>query len=54
MDGAERVGDPVAVLPVLFHLMWRGKLGADLSLVLLERAVVSCRFPFLTRRFGDG
>jgi putative transposase len=49
MAGAERVGDPLAVLPVLFHLMWRGELGADLLLVLSDRTVVSYRFPFLTR-----
>lgn len=31
MAGAEAVGDPLAVLPVLFHLMWRQDLVADLS-----------------------
>lgn len=30
-DGATAVGDPVAVLPVLFHLLWRGLLVTDLS-----------------------
>jgi hypothetical protein len=30
-DGARMVGDPVAVLPVLFHLLWHGRLGADLT-----------------------
>lgn len=40
MSGAEQVGDPIAVLPVLYHLMWRHELVADLSLVLGERTVV--------------
>lgn len=30
LAGAEEVGDRMAVLPVLFHLMWRQELGADL------------------------
>src|SRR5437764_7019199 len=29
--GAEAVGDRIAVLPVLFHLMWTGALVADLA-----------------------
>ncbi|CRK55295.1 hypothetical protein [Alloactinosynnema sp. L-07] len=29
--GAEAVGDPIAVLPVLFHLLWRRDLAVDLS-----------------------
>jgi hypothetical protein len=28
---AEQVGDRIAVLPVLFHLLWSGALGADLA-----------------------
>ena len=28
---AGRVGDPIAVLPTLFHLLWRGVLTTDLS-----------------------
>ena len=32
--GAEAVGDPIAVLPVLFHLLWRQDLAADLSVPL--------------------
>ena len=31
MAGAEAAGDPIATLPVLFHLMWRRELAADLS-----------------------
>jgi hypothetical protein len=40
MEGAEAAGDPLATLPVLFHLMWRRALAADLSLVLSHRTVV--------------
>jgi hypothetical protein len=40
MEGAEAAGDPLATLPVLFHLMWRRELAADLSLVLSHRTVV--------------
>jgi hypothetical protein len=35
LDGARHVGDPVAVLPVLFHLLWRQALTADLGAGLL-------------------
>jgi hypothetical protein len=31
MTGAAAVGDPMAVLPVLFHLMWQHVLPADLD-----------------------
>ena len=40
MEGAEAAGDPIVVLPVLFHLMWRRELLADLSLVLSHRTLV--------------
>lgn len=30
MDGVTAVGDPLGVLPVLFHLLWRRELQADL------------------------
>jgi hypothetical protein len=40
MAGAEQAGDPLATLPVLYHLMWRHELVADLSLVLSDRSVV--------------
>jgi hypothetical protein len=40
MDGAELAGDPLATLPVLFHLMWQHELAADLSLVLSDRSIV--------------
>ncbi|MGW2370622.1 TnsA-like heteromeric transposase endonuclease subunit [Streptomyces sp. NPDC001667] len=36
LDGAQMVGDQIAVLPVLFHLLWRQVLVADLENVLLS------------------
>jgi hypothetical protein len=33
---AERVGDRIAVLPTVFHLMWTGRLVADLTSALLR------------------
>jgi hypothetical protein len=41
MDGAEATGDPVAVLPVLYHLLWRQELAADLSVPLHPATVVA-------------
>jgi hypothetical protein len=40
MAGAEEVGDRLAVLPVLFHLMWRQELVADLNLGRLSPATL--------------
>jgi hypothetical protein len=34
LDGALAVGDPIAVLPVLFHLLWCQDLTVDLSVPL--------------------
>ena len=42
VDGAELVGDPLGTLPVLYHLMWKQLLVADLSVVLSHRTVVRC------------
>lgn len=39
--GAQAAGDPIAVLPVLFHLLWRQTLTADLARPLNDTAVVS-------------
>jgi hypothetical protein len=36
--GAAQVGDPVAVLPVLFAMLWRGGLSADLDSRVLDPA----------------
>lgn len=41
MGGAEQAGDPIAVLPVLFHLLWRHELTADLSVPLHPGTLVS-------------
>ena len=41
MDGAEAVGNPVAVLPMLYHLLWRQELAADLSVPLHPATVVA-------------
>ncbi len=41
MAGAEAAGDPIAVLPVLFHLLWRHELVADLSAPLGPFTLVS-------------
>ena len=48
MAGAEAVGDPIAVLPVLFHLLWRRELAADLSVPLHA----ATRW-FVARRLAD-
>jgi hypothetical protein len=41
MAGAEAAGDPIAVLPVLFHLLWCHELTIDLSTPLHEATLVS-------------
>jgi hypothetical protein len=41
MAGAEAVGDPIAVLPVLFHLLWCHELSVDLSVPLHPGTLVS-------------
>ncbi|MFI6730849.1 TnsA-like heteromeric transposase endonuclease subunit [Streptomyces sp. R-74717] len=38
---AASVGDPLRVLPVVFHLLWCGRLAADLSYPLSDRTLVS-------------
>lgn len=40
LDGARAVGDPVAVLPTLFGLLWRGDLVTDVAGALLGGAPV--------------
>ncbi|MDT4964151.1 MAG: hypothetical protein QOF87_3798 [Pseudonocardiales bacterium] len=40
MVAAEQVGDPLAVLPVLFHLLWCQELGVDLWMPLHDRVMV--------------
>jgi hypothetical protein len=40
MAGATAAGDPLAVLPVLFHLMWQHVLVADLAVRLTAETLV--------------
>jgi hypothetical protein len=47
LAGAEAVGDPIAVLPVLFHLLWCQDLAADLSVPLHPRVSVTAAFSGL-------
>ncbi|MGI8614169.1 MAG: TnsA-like heteromeric transposase endonuclease subunit [Nocardioidaceae bacterium] len=41
LAGAQEAGDPMAVLPVLFHLLWCRELAADLSVPLHPDTVVT-------------
>ncbi|KKC05013.1 TnsA-like heteromeric transposase endonuclease subunit [Mycobacterium nebraskense] len=46
MEGARSVGHVIAVLPVLFHLLWHGRLVADLAAgVLAEHTMVGLAAP---------
>ena len=40
LSGAAAAGDPVAILPVLFGMLWRGELAAELELDLLGPATL--------------
>jgi hypothetical protein len=40
MAGVEETGDPIAVLPVLFHLLWCGDLGIELEAPLADDSMV--------------
>jgi hypothetical protein len=40
MEGAEMVGDPIAVLPALFHLLWSRRFEIDLSVRLDSMSIV--------------
>lgn len=40
LAGAEQVGDPIAVLPVLYHLLWLRELHVDLGQPLHPAAIV--------------
>lgn len=42
--GVSEVGDPVAVLPAAYHLLWRRELACDMS-VLLSGASMAWRVP---------
>ena len=41
LAGAQAAGDPIAVLPVLFHLLWRHDLAVDVSVPLGPSSVVT-------------
>jgi hypothetical protein len=43
MMAVEQVGDPLAVLPVMFHLLWCQELVADLRTPLHDLATVRPR-----------
>ncbi|MFE7107589.1 TnsA-like heteromeric transposase endonuclease subunit [Streptomyces sp. NPDC057575] len=45
MAGASAVGDPIRVLPVLFHLLWSHGLTADVSVPLHALSLVSVQVP---------
>jgi hypothetical protein len=40
LAGAEQVGEPIAVLPVLYHLLWQQRLQVDLTVGLHDRTIV--------------
>jgi hypothetical protein len=40
LEGVEAVGEPIAVLPVVFHALWHRHLTTDLDTPLHERAMV--------------
>lgn len=40
LEGCRAVGDPIAVLPTLFHLLWTGHVTADLAGELLDGATL--------------
>lgn len=54
IEGAEAVGDPVEVLPVVFHALWHGKLTTDLETPLHERVLVSTGADGANGRGGPG
>ncbi|MGW2369713.1 TnsA-like heteromeric transposase endonuclease subunit [Streptomyces sp. NPDC001667] len=39
-EGVQRIGDPLVVLPALFHALWAGQLAADLGAPMHERMPV--------------
>ena len=44
LAGVAQAGDPLAVLPVAYHLLWRRELSCDLS-VLLDGTSMTWRAP---------
>jgi hypothetical protein len=45
LEGVSGVADPIRGLPVLFHLLWRGDLAADLAVPLGDGTWISRREP---------
>jgi hypothetical protein len=46
LSAARQVGDPIRVRPVLLHLLWRGRLSADLRRPLGETTILTtCEDP---------
>jgi hypothetical protein len=46
LSAARQVGDPIHVRPVLFHLLWRGRLSANLRRPLGETTILTtCEDP---------
>ncbi|WP_326753474.1 TnsA-like heteromeric transposase endonuclease subunit [Streptomyces hirsutus] len=52
--GVRAVGDPIAVLPVLFHLFWQRELAVDLVGERLSAATVVRPAPAATGEVGSG
>jgi hypothetical protein len=46
-EAARQAGDPIRVRPVLYHLLWRGRLSGDLSRPLGETTVLAARADHL-------
>ncbi|MCW7947448.1 hypothetical protein AAW14_37435, partial [Streptomyces hygroscopicus] len=43
LEGAEAAGDPIEVLPAVFHALWHRQLTTDLETPLHERILVGPR-----------
>ncbi|MFE0242045.1 TnsA-like heteromeric transposase endonuclease subunit [Streptomyces sp. NPDC058991] len=52
LAGARAVGDPLAVLPVLYHLLWRRELTAELRTQRLSAASLVQPAPTAVREVG--
>ncbi|WP_234317267.1 TnsA-like heteromeric transposase endonuclease subunit [Streptomyces sp. NRRL WC-3744] len=52
LAGVRAVGDPIAVLPVLFHLLWRRELAVDLEAGLLSAATQVRTVPVVAEEAG--
>ncbi|MFB7459214.1 TnsA-like heteromeric transposase endonuclease subunit [Streptomyces sp. NPDC056188] len=54
IEGAEAVGDPIEVLPAVFHALWHGHLTTSLNVPLHERVLVSTGAGGANGRGGPG